>query len=494
MSNKYFMGIDSGTQSCRAIIIDMEGNIVCQGSAVNEPVAVLQLGWAEQNPEDNWNKFCQAVQNALAKFPHPKSEIVAVGLTGQRGTSILIDKNGHELRPFITWQDKRFFEVGQWLKNNEPENVEKAYKITSVQGWLVQKLTGLFQDCSVYPPAGPMAVYALQAWPDDPKVYDEYGLPREKLMDLIPPVTIHGPLTKKAAEATGLPEGIPIFAAAGDKQEEALGAGVISSGEFYVTFGTAGTVLTSVYDKYPMSKDASYFAFGSAAPGAFSVEGGLFRSHWIVTWFKEEFGRDAIEEGKRRGISAEEVLNEEAEKVPPGSEGLIVFPFWDARPWYPQAKGMIMGFHGSDHTRAHVFRAILEGICYGLRGSMEVISSDVRQPIKKVVIGGGGSKSKIGMQAAADIFGVSCQKAHISETCALGAAITAAVGSGNFKSFPEAVSHLNRNAVTYDPIPENVKLYNEYYEKVFTQIYPSLEKVFTDLNGLTNNIVSATKF
>lgn len=494
MSGQYFMGVDSGTQSCKVVITDVKGNIVCQGSGVNEPVVVLQPGWAEQNPEDNWVKFCQAVKNALAKFPHSKSEIVAIGLTGQRGTTTLLDKNGDPLRRFITWQDKRFFDVGQWYKNNEPEIVEKAYKISSVQGWLAQKLTGIFRDCSVYPPAGPDAVYALQAWPDDPKVYEDYGLPREKLMELIPPGSVYGPLTKAAAEATGLPEGILVIAAAGDKQEESLGAGVITPGEFYVTFGTAGTVLTTVRDKYPVSKDGSYFAFGSAVPGAYSAEGGLFRSHWIVTWFKEEFGHAAIEEAKRRGISAEEILNEEAEKIPPGSDGLIVFPFWDARPWYPQAKGMILGFHGSDHTRAHVFRAILEGISYGLRGSMRVISNDIGQPIKKIVIGGGGSKSKIGMQSAADIFGMPCQKVHTSETCALGAAITAAVGSDYFKSFTEAVTHMNRNTETFDPIPANVKMYNDYYEKIFTQIYPSFERVFTDLNELTNNRVSATKF
>lgn len=490
MSEKYFMGIDSGTQSCRATIIDAMGNIVSTGSANNEPCIVPEPGFSEQNPEDNWQKFLQAVHLALADFPHPKSEIVAVALTGQRGTSILIDKNGKELKNFITWLDQRWQSPGKWLKENQPELIEKAYKITSVQGWLAQKLTGNFTDCSVYPPVGPQSVYALQAWPDDDETYEDFGIPREKLMELIPPASSHGTLTKTAAELTGLREGIPVFAAAGDKQEEALGAGIASPGDYYVTFGTAGTIATCVYDKYPMSKNFSYFAFGAAAPGGFHIEGGISRSHWMVTWFKEQFGHAAIEEGKRRGVSAETILNEEAEKIPAGSEGLMVFPFWDARPWYPQARGMIIGFHAADHTRAHVFKAILEGICYGIRSSMEVISSDTGQPINKIVAGGGGSKSRIGMQAAADIFGCPVQKAHTSDTCALGAALTAAVGSGAFASFPEAVEHLSSNAEMYEPIPQNVKLYNEYYERVFTQIYPSLEKVFVSMNEITGNIVT----
>lgn len=483
MSGRYLMGVDSGTQGCKVIITDLEGNIVCQGATVHEPMISMQPGWAEQNPEDNWVKFCQAVQEALAKFPHPKSEIVAVGLTGQRGTTTLIDRNGDHLRRFIVWLDVRLSSIGQWYKNNEPEIVEKAYKVTSVQGWLAQKLTGNFVDCPAFPPAGPGAVNYLLAWPDDPKAYEEYGLPREKLMDLVPPGSVYGPLTKAGAEATGLPEGIPIVASAGDKQDEVLGGGAIAPGEFYVTYGTLSSVCTTVYDKYPLSKEGMYYTLGASVPGAYSPETSV-RGHWMVTWFKEEFCHAAIEEAKRRGVSPEQVLNEEAENVPPGSQGLMVFPFFDARTWYPQAKGLILGFYDGLHKRPHVFRAILEGIAYGLRGPMYAMASDIGKPMSKVVIGGGGSKSKIGMQSTADIFGVPCQRAHTAETCALGAAMTAAVGTGIFKSFPEAVAHMTRSIATFEPIPANVKLYNEYYEKVFTQIYPSLEKVFTSLNDI----------
>lgn len=194
-----------------------------------------------------------------------------------------------------------------------------------------------------------------------------------------------------------------MIVAAGDKQEEALGAGILKPGEFYVTCGTASSVSTPVYDRYPQSKEASYVGYGSAIPGTYNAEGGLLRSYWIVSWFIEEFGQAAVEEGKKRGIADADVLNEEAEKIPPGSEGLLVFPFWDAQPWYPQATGLLLGFRGSNHQRAHVTE-------------------------------------------------------------------------------------------TFDPIPGNVKMYHDFYEKVFLQICPSLKGVFTNLNELTGNIVPATVF
>jgi xylulokinase len=483
MSGPYLMGIDTGTQGCKAVITDLTGNIVCQDYYTHEPMIALQPGWAEQNPEDNWIKFCKAVQGALAKFPYPKTELVAVGLTGQRGTSTMLDQDGNHLRRFVVWLDVRSGTIGQWYKNNEPHLADKAYKVTSVLGWLAQKLTGNFVDCPAFPPQGPGMVNVLLAWPEDSKSYEDYGFPREKMMDLVQPGGLFGTLTKAAAEATGLPEGIPIIASAGDKQQEVLGGGAIQPGEYYVTYGTLSSVCTTHYGSYPASKDGMYYTLGASVPGAYSPETSV-RGHWMVTWFKEEFGHAAVEEAFKRGVSPEQILNEEAEKVPPGCQGLMVFPFFDARTWYPQAKGLVLGFYNGHHKRPHVFRAILEGIAYGLRGPMYAMANDIGQPIKKVVIGGGGSKSNIGMQATADIFGVPCIRAHTSETCALGAAMSAAVGTSIFKSYPEVVAQMTRGIATFDPIPANVQLYNEYYEKIFTQIYPSLEKVFTSLNDI----------
>jgi len=483
MSKEYLVGVDSGTQGAKVIVSDAKGNIVSTGAAVHEPMFQLGPGWAEQHPQDNWVKFCQACQEAIARLPVPKSELAAVGVTGQRGTTALLDKNGTPIRPFVVWLDPRCAGWAHWIRENEPESYEKTYKISSVQGWLVKHLTGEFKDCIAYPGIGPMALYLDLALPDDPKVYEVYGMPREKIMDMVDPGTVYGVITKAAAEATGLPEGLPVVAGAGDKQCEVLGGGATRRGNAYVTYGTLSSLCTTSYDKPMVAKAGEYYSFGSALPGVWHAETSV-RGHWMVTWFKEEFGYAAVVEAEKRGISPEQVLNEEAEKVPPGAEGLVLFPYFDARPFVPEATGLILGFYDAVHKRPHVFRAILEGIAYGLRGGLQVFEQDSGVPISKVVVGGGGSKSDLGMQATADIFGIPCTRPHTPETCALGAAMEAAVGVGMYKDFDEVVEHMTRAKSVFEPIPENVKLYNDIYERVFTQIYPSLEGVFKSLNEI----------
>lgn len=485
MSKGYVVGVDSGTQGAKVVVTDAAGNIVSEGATVHAPMFALSPGWAEQHPEDNWVKFCQACQQAMANLPVPKSELAAIGITGQRGTTALLDEEGNPFRPFVVWLDPRMGTWPQWVRENEPESYEKTYKISSVQGWLVKQLTGVFADCVAYPPAGPGSVNALLAWPDDPAEFEAWGMPREKVMDIVPPGTVYGPLTRVAAEATGLPEGLPVVAAAGDKQCEVLGAGAIAPGQAYVTYGTLSSICTTVYDQPIFAKAGEYYTLGAAVPGAWGPETSV-RGHWMVTWFKEEFGRDAIEEAKTRGISAEQILNEEmvTGEVPPGSHGLLVYPYWDARPYAPQASGVILGFYDAVHKRPHVFRAILEGIAYALRGALEVYGRDSGVPITDVWVGGGGSKSDIGMQATADIFNMSCKRPHTPETCALGGAISAAVGAGLYSDFHEAAAAMTRSIGVFEPIPKNVAMYDAVYNRVFTKLYAALEEVFTNLNDI----------
>lgn len=483
---KYLIGVDSGTQGTKVIICDEYGNIVSQGSAVHEPIFQLQPGWQEQHPEDNWAKLCQASRQALDGLDAPKTDIVAIGLTGQRGTATLVDRSGQALRPFITWLDTRSLGVGSWLRENEPEIVEKAYKLTSVQGWLTRLLTGEFKDCVSYPPVGPLMVNVLLNWPDDSFSFEAYGMPREKLMDIVPPGTIYGCVTREAAEATGLPEGVPVVAGAGDKQCEVLGGGAVGRGQAYVTYGTLSSALTIAYDRPIISNCGAYYTLGAAVPGAWSPETSV-RGHWMVTWFRDEFCRDLIAKAQECGLPPEELLNREAEQVPPGSEGLVVFPYWDARPSKSEAKGLILGFYNGLHRRPHVFRAILEGIAYGLREGIEHFAADSGVPITSVTVGGGGSKSDIGMQASADIFGVPCRRPHTAETSGLGAAIEAAVGIGLYGSYDEAVKHMTRAEAVFEPNPKNQELYDAIYQRVFSKIYPSLEQVFVSLNEIAQH-------
>jgi len=482
-TGKYVIGVDSGTQGAKVIVVDPAGNIVSEGAAAHEPMIQLSPGWAEQHPEDNWTKFCQACQEAMANLPVPKSELAAIGLTGQRGTTALLDPDGKPIRPLVVWMDPRCMYWAKWIRDNEPESYEKTYKISSVEGWIVKHLTGEFHDCAAYPPAGPGLVTSL-TWPDDPAAYETYGMDREKLMDIVLPGTVYGGITRATAEATGLPEGLPVVAGAGDKQCEVLGAGAIGTGEVYVSYGTLACVNTFCYTKQaPVPKGGEYYTMGAAVPGGWNLEASL-RGHLMVSWLRDEFAYDAVLEAQKRGVSPEQILNEGAAKVPPGAEALVLFPYWDARTAAPEASGLILGFYDGVHKRAHIFRAILEGIAYGLRTHLDAFARDTGRPVQEATAGGGGSKSDIGMQATADIFGVPCKRPHTPETCALGAAISGAVGGGVYSSFEEATKHMTRSERVFEPIPENVELYNAIYEGVFIEIYPALEKVFKRLNEI----------
>jgi sugar (pentulose or hexulose) kinase len=483
MSQEYLVGVDSGTQSVRVAVIDPHGNTISSGTARHEPMFQLSPGWAEQHPEDIWAKFCQAAQQAMAGLPVPKSALVAAGLTGQRSTTALLDPDGNPLRPFVIWVDPRRKKWVDWIRTHEPDNLERTYKIGSVQAWLVKRLTGEFNDCVGYPVIGPIDLDRL-ALSDDPAAYESFGMPREKVVDAYPPGTVVGLISREAAAETGLPEGLPVAVGAGDKQCEVLGGGAILPGQAYVTYGTLSSLLITTYARPLVSATGEYRSIGAAVPGAWNPELSLMRGHWIVTWFKEEFGHQAVEEAAKRGVSPEQVLNEEAGRVPPGSQGLVVFPYWEARPSVPEATGLILGFYDGVHTRAHVFRAILEGIAYGLRRGLETLACDSGVPIRDVTVGGGGSKSDPGMQITADIFGVPCKRPHTAETCVLGAAMEAAVGIGMYPDFGAAVRTMTRSRDCFEPIPANQALYDAVYDRVFTRIYPALEGVFANLNQI----------
>jgi len=502
MNKEYLIGIDSGTQSVRVIVFDKAGNIVSRGSADHEPYFSQQPGWAEQHPEDFWAKLCQASQQAIKQLPVPKEALAAAGLAVQRASIIAADENGNPLRPCISWLDQRravgiepipnlppmlnafqYMSKANWMRVNEPKTYEKTHKFLSVGGWLAHKLTGEFND-SVAMQVGiwPFDMGKL-AWHDNPVMYAVCGIPREKLADIYPPGTVLGHVTKAAAEETGLPEGLPIAAGAGDKMCETLGAGAIRPGQASITYGTlAGLDITT--DAHVQAQGGEYWTFPSAVAGAWNPEFAVPRGYWMVTWFRDEFGWKEMEEAAKRGVSPEEVLNEQAARVPPGAEGLVLAPYWSPPSVAPLSKGVILGFE-AHHTRAHVFRAILEGIAYGLRQGLDLFARDTGAPIEEVTIGGGGAQSDIAMQATADIFGIPTKRPHTVQICSLGAAMDAAVGAGLYGGFEDTVAHMTRSARVFEPIPENQTLYDAIYERVYKKLYPSLEEVYKNLKAIT---------
>lgn len=502
MTESYLMGIDSGTQSVRVLIFDQRGNVVSAGSADHAPYHSPQPGWAEQHPEDIWDKFCQASRQAMNQMPASRDRLLGAGLSAQRNTYVFADDEGRAIRTFILWLDERqttdlptdpawepWLQEWQqrskpnWVRVNQPDIHRRIRWYLPVSGWLTKMLTGELADSlAMHVALWPLDIDKL-AFSEDPALYQALGMPRDKLAEIHPPGTVLGRVTPEAAEQTGLPAGLPIVATAGDKQCETLGAGAIAPGQMAVTYGTLAGLSTTIYEPIHAA-NAEYYLFPSAVAGAWNPEFQLVRGYWLITWFREEFCRDLVAESSRRCVPPEELLNQEATLVPPGADGLVVAPWWFRQTIAPNGKGAIIGMD-SVHTRAHVFRALVEGIAFGLRPGLEFFARDHRTPVSEVMVGGGGAQSDLAMQVTADIFGLPAHRLHTVQTCSLGCAIDAAVAVGLYGGFSEAVEQMTRISRTFEPIPASRELYDALYTNVYSKLYHTLEDVFISLKEMT---------
>jgi len=307
----------------------------------------------------------------------------------------------------------------------------------------------------------------------------------EKLVDLVKPSELLGYITKAASEATGLPEGLPVIASAADKACEVLGSGCISPEIACLSYGTTATIET-VNSKY-VEVIKHFPSYPSAIPDYFNTEVMIYRGFWMVNWFKREFGHKETEMAKRLDISAEELFDEMINTIPPGSMGLTLQPYWSPGLKIPgiEAKGAVIGF-GDIHTRAHLYRSIIEGLTYALKEG--AVRSQKRNGIKieKLRVSGGGSQSQNALQMTADIFDMQVEKPSTFETSALGAAINCAVGLKLFPDFTAAIENMCSVGEVFHPIPENRDIYKELYEKVYLKMYRRLKPLYHDIRNITN--------
>jgi sugar (pentulose or hexulose) kinase len=505
MSDKrYIIAIDSGTQSIRAVLFDKEGNELAIEQRIFEPYFSLHPGWAEQSTDDYWGKLCIVTNGLMDKITIDKAQIAGVGITTQRGTVIPMDSQGNALRPAIIWLDQRsvtdppplgmmgsmlFSAAGLrgaikyaqkhsiflWIMRNEPDIYKKTHKFVQASGFFVRKLTGEFHDSSGMVTGIWPFEYNKLRWHSLSLAYTPLGIEKGHCVQLFRPDEVLGSITKKASEETGIPEGLPVVVGAGDKQSELLGAGAIEPGIAEISFGTA-TAMHVLTRKYINDKAMRFFTWPAALPNAWDIEMFIHRGFWMVTWFKQEFGaREAVEAAKR-GVAPEVIFDEVIRTIPPGSMGLVLQPYWSPMVYNKFAKGSMIGF-GAVHTRAHIYRAILEGIGFELRRLSEVVQARIGVKFKEIRVGGGGSKSDTAVQIAADMFGLPVSRMATSEISALGAAIDAAVATGMHGTFEEAVKAMVRKGRTFEPNPESSKTYNDLYHDVYKKLYMVMEPV-----------------
>ena len=507
------LAIDNGTQSVKAILFDPRGNLLAKSQVPFEPYFSDVPGWAEQHPHVFWDAVCQACQGLWEQEGVDKSSIAAVALTTQRATMINLDKNGEPLRPAIVLLDQRRTEglppvsgiwgaafkiagasktvaylqaeaEGNWLRTHQPEIWDKTHKYVFLSGYLTFKLIGQFVD-SVSSQVGYLPFdYKTQTWAKKTDwKWQAVPVPDEFLIDLVPCASQLGEISKVASEATGIPAGLPLIAAAADKACEVIGSGCLTPEIAGLSYGSSATINTT-HTRYiePIPLIPPYPA---AVPGRYTLEIQIFRGYWMVNWFKQEFGLREQRLAAAQNCAPEDLFDDLVATVPPGSEGLILQPYWSPGLRFPgpEAKGAIIGF-GGQHTRAHIYRAILEGLAYALREGSEKATKRTHVPIQELRVAGGGSQSDAAMQLTADIFGLPASRPHVYEASGLGAAIDAAVGIGLHPNFETAVKEMTRIKDTFEPDFARQKIYNELYNKVYLDMYKRLKPLYEKIQEI----------
>jgi sugar (pentulose or hexulose) kinase len=513
-TDELILSIDCGTQSVRAVLIDLSGNVRQLSKIEIEPYFSVAPGWAEQHPEYFRDKMYETLQKLFNETEFSKEQIKAVTITTQRSTLINLDSEGRSLRPAITWLDQRQCAVGRypdrltqlalrvvgmreavmhtvkqgecnWLMQNTPDVWEKTGKFLLLSGYLTWALTGEYTDsvgCTVaYLPFD----YKKQQWTDKNHMnYKMFPIEREKLPKLVRPSEVLGYISREASEKSGIPEGLPLIAAAADKACEVLGSGVITPDVACLSYGTTATVQTT-HARY--HEVIPFFpSYPSAVPGCYNTEVQIYRGYWMISWFKKEFGLKEIQMAEQTGCHPEAFFDALVDEVPAGSMGLTLQPYWSPGVKVPgtEAKGAIIGF-GDVHTRAHVYRAILEGLTYSLKEGLLRTVRRTGVPVNKVVVSGGGSQSRQAMQMTADIFNMESCRPHTYETSSLGAAINAAVGLKFFKDYATAVKSMTRTGEQFVPDSRNVEIYSQLYEKVYSKMYRHLQPLYEQIRNIT---------
>jgi xylulokinase len=487
---RYVVGLDCSTTATKAVVFDASGRAVAEGRSAL-PLARPHPGWHEQSASHWWESARNALRDAVAQVD--ANDIAAIGLTHQRESFVCLDSQDRELRPAILWLDGRatrqIAEAGSarvhelsgkppdvtpafykllWLKENEPEVLRGSAHVVDVAAYLGRKLTGDWSTS--WSSADPLGLVDMATLTWSPELLEAVGLAEEQMPRLVAPGSVLGELRAEVAEEVGLPHRVPVVAGAGDGQSAGLGAGVTAPGLMYANIGTAMASGTWS-SEYRWSR--AYRALGGAVPGTYTLETLLSSGTYLVSWFTDRFGP-----------CREEVMEAEAGAVAPGSDGLIVLPYWNAAQtpyWDPHARGAVLGWSGF-HGKQHLYRAILEAVAFELRLGTEGVVDDTGIAIERYLAMGGGSRSPLWTQIIADVTGRPVAVCAETETTALGAAIlaAAAVSLHATDDIATTAGHMARVRATVDPHPPTVSRYDDFYA-VYRGLYPAVKDLFRPL-------------
>lgn len=465
---KYIIGIDEGSQSAKILIFDTEGNIVCEGKHPLKPYNLPQPGYVEHPDDDWWQSICLAGKKCMSNFKGDIKDIIGVGLCTIRYCRAYLKADGTLAQPALSWMDVRV------SKPYKHDNKDVKY-ITASSGYITHRLTGEKKDSiGNYEGGWPVDIDKWK-WSDDKKAYEATGMPREMLFDLVMPGDILGYITKEASAATGFPEGLPVVATSNDKAVEGLGTGCMGNTTACVSLGTYTAAMME--GKENLNNTRCVWPKFSCVPNKFLYDSnGIRRGMWTISWFKNILGEGYEQLAKEQNLSAEELLGKEAEKVSVGSDGLMTILDWLAPVDALYKKGIMIGFDGR-HTRAHMYRSILEAVAMTMKGHVDDMTDELKVNLDNIIITGGGSNSDLFMQIFADVFNLPTKRNVVNGAAGLGSAICVAVACKIYKDFDEAVKHMVKIKDIFYPIPENVV------------VYEKMRPIYRDITNHTDNIL-----
>lgn len=489
-----FLGIDIGTGGSRGIVIDESGAILASETVDHVPFASPHPGWAEQNPDDWWRASAAAIRAVLGTDNVRAEEIGAVGLSGQMHGSVFLDEQGSVLRPALLWCDQRTEKqcreitekIGPerlielvcnpavtgftlpkilWLRENEPEIWSLVRSILLPKDYVRFRLSGdLASD--VADSSGTL-LFDVRSRKWSTEMFEAFDLEAALFPRVYESIEVTGTVSSAGARETGLLPGTKIVAGAGDNAAGAIGTGTVEPGTASVTIGTSGVVFV-VTDTPTLDLRGRTHTLCHAIPDRWHMTGVTQGAGLSLKWFRENFAM---------GNSYDE-LTAEAEEIGPGAEGLVWLPYLmgERTPHLdPNARAAFVGFTAS-HTRGHAVRAVLEGVAFSLRQSLDIFR-ELGLPINNIRLGGGGARSKLWRQIQADVYRQAVELLEAEEGAAYGAAILAGVGAGAWPSVDAACQQTIIVRETVEPNPVSSEILERRYD-VYRKLYPALRFAF----------------
>jgi len=499
----YLVGVDVGTTVSKAVVVDVDGNIIGNGQREYSCIYPKQ-NWVEQNGEMLVKMTFEACREAVLNSGIDPAKIISVGFSTQRATFALLGENNEIIgENFYVWQDNRaaseieyiaskisadeLHEISGmpltptfslekiiWIMRNEPEKYRKARRIVQVPDYVMYRFGAedLFTEVTNACSSGMIDIKKL-CWSD--KILNTFEIDRGKFPRLVNPGTSVGKVSKEAAEKTGLAAGTLLCSGSGDQQCASLGAGVIKDGHASMTLGTAGLLVVGT-EKLIIEKKSGLMTSSTASLGLYELEGIQLGAASSYKWICDIIGGSEKAVSRDLGINPYGLIDQYLLKSPVGSNGIVFMPFLSGSGypyWNSEAKGTFTGLKFSN-TKSDMLRSVMEGITLESKDMYETMKS-AGVKIKSLAITGGATKSPVWRQVIADMFNVEIKLLKVTDATGIGTAILAGVGSGLFKNAEEGVAKMVKFTDIIKPIAQNVEKYNKIY-KIYKEIY----EVFND--------------